>query len=869
MALFGNLGKKKTGVVPYVLLLVLAIIVLFFISYTSFQQNRALRQSTEQVSLTQEVIGEINTLFGSYSGSESAGIKYLISNDSSYLSPLVGFRDKSKLSLKRLIKLTADSPEQQELLNRVPDFSDKLFVELRSLDPEIAERVGESRVLSDKIHAVEKQLDSLESIKDRMIAAQYDLLEQRKAAYRSKVTLTPINILYLALFTLGILMFAFSKINSDRKKMAATREFLHSILESTDNIINYLVPVRDDNDKIIDFEIAFVNGQIYEVTGRAADDISEKTISEMYPHAMEKGFLAQLTHVVETGTSETREINYNIDGAELWFLSTFAPMEDGITVTSRNITATKNADEALKKLNEKLEIQNIDLERSGSFLKNLLGSIQYVISYFEAVRDDSGKIIDFVIVYTNDKVVEMTGQTGKDTIGKLISEAYPHLFENGDFEIYIEVIATGKAREIEQEYQLQEGDFFLCNEILKLDDGVTIVSQDVTLRKSAEKDLETANQRLAIQNTVLNDAESVAGVGSYSYNLSTDTMTCSDNCFRILGIRTNDNLITMGQIASLIHGDDKDRFNQNTATALAQRKEERHLYRLKTDSGDVKDIMIKNHFFEKNGEEYMVGVLRDITQEVTNEVILQKHNRELERSNAELESFNRVVSHDLQEPLRKIQMFISRFTDTDTKNLSEKGQNYMAKIDGSANRMQLLIRNLLSYSRIADENESMQKIDLNYILEKVLDDLSEKIQETHAQISIPELPAIYGAEFQLEQLFNNVLSNSIKYKKHDRSPEIIVTSEIIPFEKIDEKLQLARSKYVFLSITDNGVGFSANQSEKIFELFQRLHKKHAYEGTGLGLAICKKIVENHDGHISAHSEPGKGTRIEIYLPFKE
>lgn len=130
----------------YVLLLILVIIVLFFISYTSFQQNRALRQSTEQVSHTQEVIGEINTLFGSYVGAESAGIKYL-SRDSRYLSPLVGYNDRGKLSLKRLMKLTSDSPGQQELLNRVPDLSVILFKELRSLDPEIAKTVAASQAL--------------------------------------------------------------------------------------------------------------------------------------------------------------------------------------------------------------------------------------------------------------------------------------------------------------------------------------------------------------------------------------------------------------------------------------------------------------------------------------------------------------------------------------------------------------------------------------------------------------------------------------------------------------------------------------------------------------------------------------------------
>ncbi|MGB6153432.1 MAG: ATP-binding protein, partial [Pricia sp.] len=320
---------------------------------------------------------------------------------------------------------------------------------------------------------------------------------------------------------------------------------------------------------------------------------------------------------------------------------------------------------------------------------------------------------------------------------------------------------------------------------------------------------------------------------------------------------------------SMIHPDDKERFDENTAIEFEEKNYVRDTYRLTTLKGDLKDVMLEGHFFEKNGESIMVGIIRDITIELSNELIFQKRNRELERTNAELESFNRVVSHDLQEPLRKIQMFISRFSATDKKNLSARGQAYLDKIDGSANRMQLLIRNLLSYARLADEAESQNDVDLNFIFEKVLDDLSEKIEDTKAKITIPELPSISGTEFQLEQLFNNLLSNALKYKKHDQVPDITISSEILPFHKIDAAFNLSPSKYVVLTVADKGVGFESDQSENIFRLFQRLHEKNAYEGTGLGLAICKKIVENHDGYISAQSEPGKGTRIKVYLPFRD
>ncbi|SDE85397.1 PAS domain S-box-containing protein [Pricia antarctica] len=867
MRLFDNLDKKKTGVLPYVLLLVLAIIVLFLISNASFQQNRALRQSTEMVTHTQEIINEINVLFGNYSGSQSAGIKYLISRDSTYLSSIIGFNDKSKFSFKRLKTLTADNPEQQRSLDRVTDFGDRLFKELKSLDPEIADKITKSVALTDKVRAIETHLDSLETLQSLMVATERDLLAKRRTAYESDMNFTPINILYLALFALGVLMFAFSKINSDRKKMGVTRGFLQNILDNTDNIVNYLVPLRNDQGEITDFKITYVNGQAKEITGRQTTDMLDKTVSEVYPFALRKGLIQLLIEVLRIGKTKTREINYQIDGNEKWFLSTFAPMEDGITATSIDITANKRAETDLKAFNDTLETQNLELERTGLFLQNMLGSIQYVISSFEAVRNREGNIVDFKIAYTNDKIVELTGRNAKEIEGKLISEEYPHLFENGEFEIFLKVIATGEFVEYEKEYNLQEGHFYFCNEVLKLGDGITIVSQNISLRKTAEKELEEATERLAVQNTILNDAETVAGLGSYSYNLDSDAMTCSDNCYRLLGIEQTENTFSLALLTSIVHTDDRDLFKRNIDLALQEKKNIRNVYRIKTLEGDLKDVMMEGHFFEKNGECFMVGILLDITKEVSNELTLQKHNRELERTNAELESFNRVVSHDLQEPLRKIQMFISRFSDTDKDNLSKRGHNYLEKIEGSANRMQLLIRNLLSYARLADEVDSIHTINLNRIFEKVLDDLSEKIEETNAKISIPELPSINGTEFQLEQLFNNLISNALKYKKHDEAPDITVTSEILPSHKIDESLNLSPSKYILLTVSDKGVGFEPDQSENIFRLFQRLHKKNAYEGTGLGLAICKKIVESHEGRIIAQSEPGKGTQILVYFPY--
>jgi PAS domain S-box-containing protein len=443
------------------------------------------------------------------------------------------------------------------------------------------------------------------------------------------------------------------------------------------------------------------------------------------------------------------------------------------------------------------------------------------------------------------------------------------LFENGDFEIFCEVVKSGKDQEYERDYDLPKGHFVFCNETAKLKDGVTVVSEDITLRKQAEDELRQMNEDLEVQNAILSDAEIVAGIGSYNWDISSDTIEYSDNLYRLFGYEPGGFEPSYRKFMSFVHPDDLKRLKDDNRVILEEKKRTESSFRIKTKSGKIRHVQSMGHFIEKKGDSFMVGVVRDISPQLENERELKAKNRELLRSNNELESFNRVASHDLQEPLRKIQMFISRLSDFDKQHLSEKGADYLERIESSANRMQYLIRNLLTYSKVADESGTQAKVDLNLVIEKVLDDLSERIRHTKARIAVPELPVIYGTEFQLEQLFTNLLSNSLKYKKHDKSPEIVISSEILPYDRIDPDLNLPRSRYLLLTLTDNGIGFDQQQSDKIFKLFERLHAKNAFSGTGLGLAICKKIVENHRGHIAAFGQHNEGSRMEVYLPYRK
>jgi PAS domain S-box-containing protein len=269
---------------------------------------------------------------------------------------------------------------------------------------------------------------------------------------------------------------------------------------------------------------------------------------------------------------------------------------------------------------------------------------------------------------------------------------------------------------------------------------------------------------------------------------------------------------------------------------------------------------------DKDRNVYSILVIgHDITKIVEANEKLQVVNNQLEKSNRDLEQFAFVASHDLQEPLRKIQTF-SQLAD---KNLTdeEAAKRYLGKIMSSAARLTDLIKAVLNYSRLSNEKGGFEQVDLNTILDNIKLDYELKIAEKQAVIENDKLPVIEGNQLQLNQLFLNIISNSLKFT--DRQPHISISSKIVEKERLQGIDGLnGAGNYVELVFKDNGIGFDQQYAEKIFTVFQRLHSRDAYPGTGIGLALCKKIVDNHRGHIEVKSELGVGTEFNVYLPLK-
>jgi PAS domain S-box-containing protein len=259
---------------------------------------------------------------------------------------------------------------------------------------------------------------------------------------------------------------------------------------------------------------------------------------------------------------------------------------------------------------------------------------------------------------------------------------------------------------------------------------------------------------------------------------------------------------------------------------------------------------------QKNAEDRLLQYTRAI----------ENKNRELKAINAELASFNHIASHDLQEPLRKIQTFISRIMDQDLSNLSQKSQEYFSRVRTSANRMQNLIEDLITYSHANKGEKAFEIIDLDYILQIVKESLAPTIEEKNAIIRSEELPTLRVIPFQCEQLFTNIIENALKYHRPGVPPEISITAKVVDKSEAPAPQEPTVSRYHKISISDNGIGFESQYAQSIFTLFRRLHGKMEYSGTGIGLAICKKIVENHHGFITAEGKLNEGSTFHIYLP---
>jgi len=271
-----------------------------------------------------------------------------------------------------------------------------------------------------------------------------------------------------------------------------------------------------------------------------------------------------------------------------------------------------------------------------------------------------------------------------------------------------------------------------------------------------------------------------------------------------------------------------------------------------------KKLIAANRSLQKEIEERRASEQK---VKLLNEQLVQ-NNAHLKSVNEELDQFAYIASHDLQEPLRKIMVFSDKILMKE--NMEEETKKYFRKIINSSKRMQLLINDLLTFSRQSISSSDFKKADLNVLVKEAIAELEIEIEKNNVQVHIKELPAVWAIPSLMRQLFYNLLGNAIKFRKKTIDPVIHIESEKLNGHTHPEKLNAA--EYYRIRISDNGIGFDPKYSDEIFMVFKRLHSYHAFEGSGVGLSICKKIIEKHKGTITAQSNPDQGSTFVIELP---
>ena len=388
--------------------------------------------------------------------------------------------------------------------------------------------------------------------------------------------------------------------------------------------------------------------------------------------------------------------------------------------------------------------------------------------------------------------------------------------------------------------------------------GFCKVTRDLTIRKQAEDRLKISEERYH---------RMIAEVQDYAIILLSVDGTIENwnaGAEKIKGYKSEEIIGKNFQIFYMQEDRDKGLPLHLLSVAKETGRATHEGWRIRKDGTKFWGSITITALHNKAGE--IIGfskVTRDLTEKKITEEKLAEYTAELEMQNRELEQFAYVASHDLQEPLRKIQTF----SELIKENFDDKDyvETYLNKLELSAKRMSNLVRSLLNYSRLTKYKQEVVEVDLNQVLQEATQDFELLIEEKKAIIENEALPKVFGNYMQFGQLFSNLISNALKFSKE--APHIKISSAIVERSAIENApITLNHDKYHLIHFQDNGIGFEPQYKDKIFSLFQRLHGRKDYAGTGIGLALCKKIVENHNGFIDAHGVLGKGAAFSVYLP---
>jgi len=437
---------------------------------------------------------------------------------------------------------------------------------------------------------------------------------------------------------------------------------------------------------------------------------------------------------------------------------------------------------------------------------------------------------------------------------KVLKELNAAIFNKTTFAVEYQIIQPSGKRK------------YVLNQGLYIEKEAKLVGavQDVT-------ELKEAVLKLRINESLLREAETVSHSGSWEWLEDREFMLWSDEMYNIHGYLPHSVYINLFFYKSLVHEDDRLVFINNFNRVRKSKQAFKINYRIVRPSGEIRHVLSTAEYkrIGLNDKFAFIGNTQDVTELRIAQVQLEEKVIELNRSNQDLEQFAYVASHDLQEPLRKIQRFSEKLKNKLSGQLDTEVSDYLNRMSNAAERMRALIDDLLAFSKATRDNRSFAKVRLNEVVYQAIHQLDFMVELKKANIQVHCDMEIDGIGSQLVQLFQNLIGNSLKFTCNDIPPEISISVKI----KYGHELKMTEvhqnQVYCIIEVRDNGIGFEETEAVQIFDVFYRLHTRADYDGTGIGLAICKKITDNHSGFIYASAAKNKGSVFTVVLPRKQ
>lgn len=610
-----------------------------------------------------------------------------------------------------------------------------------------------------------------------------------------------------------------------------------------------------------------------ELVGRPVSELIGKTLFEALPEIEGQGFDLLLLEVIDTGIAYTaKEVAVDLmrNGVmeTIYVDLAYQPKRDaGQSVTGVLVVAT----DVTQQVRSRLKV-----EQSEAKMRALIQAAPAGIGLFV------GR--DLIVQMPNQTFIDIVGK-GWDIVGKPLREVMPELKSEGQpfLDILDRVYTSGEMFQsfgsqvkIVREGRMTYNYYNITYTPIRDESGEVYAILDIAIDVT---DAVLAMKKATEAETALLGAIELAKLATWRLDIKNNVFHYSSRFMDWLGFS-----IDMKDAAAAYDPVPVE-FRKYVVEGIAEairpggsgRYEAEHPI-VNSKTGQKRIIHAQAQvFYDIDGNpEYLTGTAEDVTKERKLQQELEwlvgerteklsQANSDLQKSNAELEQFAYIASHDLQEPLRKISIFVNML-GTHLIQKDEKTLHYIERINSSAERMSNLVTDILGFSRLSHTEQFFEPVDLELVLEEILADFEIIVEQKRAKIESRGLPVIEAVPIQIEQLLGNIISNSLKYVAKDVAPEISIVAKLMDAaEKANRNLSVHR-QYYKITFQDNGIGFLPEYSEQIFHIFQRLHGKSDFEGTGIGLAMCRKIVQNHQGIIEARSESGKGAVFTVILP---